>query len=107
MAEVKFTLQSLDDLDDIAEFISRDSAYYASMQVEKLIQRTDILENFPLIGRVVPELKIKSVREIIEGNYRIVYRVLGKGLVHILTFHHSRKKLKPTILRKIIKRLNR
>lgn len=107
MAEVKFTIRSLDDLDDIAEYISRDSPYYAGMQVEKLIQRTDILENFPLIGRVVPELKMKSVREIIEGNYRIVYRVLSKDLIHILTFHHSRKKLKPTTLRKIIKRIDR
>jgi len=33
MAEVKFTLQSLDDLDDIATYISRDSVYYAGMQV--------------------------------------------------------------------------
>lgn len=104
MAEVRFTQQSLDDLEEIAEYIGRDSVYYAGMQLEKLIRRTDILEKFPLIGRVVPELKIKSVREIIEGNYRIVYRLFNKDAIHILTFHHSRKKLRPTSLKKNIKK---
>jgi addiction module RelE/StbE family toxin len=104
MAEVKFTVQSLDDLDDIAAYISRDSVHYAGLQVDKLIRRTDILENFPHFGRVVPELKIKSVREIIEGNYRIAYRVLNKNSVHILTFHHTRKNLKAAGIRKIIRK---
>ena len=104
MAEVKFTDQSLDDLEDIAEYISKDSLFYAGMQVEKLIRRTDILEQFPAIGRIVPELKNKSIREIIEGNYRIVYRIVNREMIHILTFNHSRRKLKPTVIRETIKR---
>jgi addiction module RelE/StbE family toxin len=104
MAEVKFTIQSIEDLEDIGEYISNDSLHYAGIQVEKLIRRTDILETFPLIGRVVPELKIKSIREVIEGNYRIVYRVLNKDLVHVLTFHHTRRKLRATALRKILRK---
>lgn len=104
MAEVKFTLQSISDLEDIASYISKDSAFYASLQVEKLIQRTDILAEFPHIGRVVPELNIKSIREIIEGNYRIVYKILNKETIHILTFHHSKRKLRPGPVKKIIKK---
>lgn len=104
MAEVKFTDQSIDDLNDIAEYISNDSVFYAELQVQKLINRTDILENFPLIGRIVPELNLKSVREIIEGNYRIIYRVVNKSMIHILTFHHSRRKLKRTVIKTMIKK---
>lgn len=104
MAEVKFTNQSLDDLEDIAEYISKDSIHYAGMLVEKLIRRTDILEQFPTIGRIVPELKNKLIREIIEGSYRIVYRIVSSEMIHILTFLHSRRKLKPTVIRKLIKR---
>ena len=43
MVEIKFTDQSIADLEDIAEYISRDSVYYAGMQIQKLIKRTDIL----------------------------------------------------------------
>ncbi len=103
MAEVKFTDQSINDLNDIAEYISNDSVFYAELQNQKLINRTDTLEKFPLIGRIVPELNLKSVREIIEGNYRIIYRVVNKSMIHILTFHHSRRKLKRTVIKTMIK----
>ena len=60
MAEVKFTVQSISDLEDSAEYTSKDSFFYASMQVQKLIKRTEALEKQPLSGRIVPELRIKS-----------------------------------------------
>jgi toxin ParE1/3/4 len=101
MVEVEFTIQSLADLEDIGSYISKDSEYYARMQVHKLITRTDILETFPEIGRIVPELKQKLIRELIEGNYRIIYRIVNKQTIHILTFHHSKRKLKKTFVRKI------
>jgi addiction module RelE/StbE family toxin len=102
MAEVKFTIQSISDLEDIAEYISKDSPHYARLQIQKLINRTDILEQFPFIGRVVPELKAKLIREVIEGNYRIVYRIVNKSLIHILTFHHTRRRFKISEIRKRI-----
>jgi toxin ParE1/3/4 len=104
MAEVKFTIQSLADLDEIGEYISHDSLHYASLQVQKLINRTDILENFPLAGRIVPELKQKSIRELIEGNYRIIYKIVTGRLIHIITFHHSKRKINRTKIKRVIKK---
>ncbi len=104
MVEIKFTDQSIADLEDIAEYISRDSVYYAGMQIQKLIKRTDILEQFPTIERIVSELQIKSVREISEGNYRIVYRIVNKEMIHILTFHHSSRKFNRSKVKRIIKK---
>ena len=104
MAEIKFTDQSIEDLREIAGYISRDSVFYAELHIQKLINRTDILVNFPHIGRIVPEINSKSVREIIEGNYRIIYKVVNKDMLHILTFHHSRKKLKGTGIKNVIKK---
>ena len=103
MAEVRFTEQSITDLEDIAGYISKDSQFYAQMQVQKLISRINILERFPEIGRIVPELKTKSIRELVEGNYRIIYHIGTKELVHILTFHHSRRKIRNSGIRKLIK----
>jgi len=104
MAQVAFTEQALSDIEDIANYISYDSALYAGLQVEKFFGKVSVLEDFPQIGRVVPELNQKSVRELIEGNYRIIYKIVNKSLVHILTIHHSRKSLKRSEIKRIVKR---
>jgi len=93
MAEIKFTEQAIKDLEEIASYISTDSLYYAKLQLQKILLRIDILQNFPYLGRIVPELKTKSVRELIEGYYRIIYKIINKKEIHILTIHHSRKRL--------------
>jgi toxin ParE1/3/4 len=41
----------------------------------KLVER---LSRYPLSGRVVPEFKIKDLREVIHPPFRIVYRSDGK-----------------------------
>ena len=104
MAEVKFTDLALKDLEEIATYISHESFHFASLQLQKIFQRTDILENFPFIGRIVPELKIRAVREIKEGNYRIIYKVISKEEIHVLTIHHSSRRLSRTYLKKISKK---
>ena len=66
---------SRDDLRDIVTFISRDSGQRAETFGYRLITETDKLRNFSEIGRVVPEYRDPSIREIIVRSYRIVYRV--------------------------------
>lgn len=51
-------------------------------------ESVDRLEMFPLSGRVVPEINKQEIREVIFGNYRIVYR-LREDEVEILTVHHG------------------
>ncbi len=104
MAEVVFTEQALSDIHDIATYIGKDSMHYAFLQVEKFFRKTETLSSFPLAGRVVPELNIRSVRELIEGNYRIIYKVVNKNTIHILTVHHSSKLLKRTVLKRASRR---
>lgn len=43
---------------------------------------------FPLSGRVVPEINKQEIREVILGNYRIVYRFMVNE-VEVLTVHHG------------------
>ena len=68
---------------------------------KKIYNPTDILEKFLSISRIVAELKIKSIHEIIEGYYRIIYRVVNKQEIHTLTIHRSRKRLTRKQLKKI------
>ncbi len=66
---------SRDDLRDIVSFISRDSRQRAETFGYRLIAETDKLQRFSEIGRVVPEYRDPTIREIIVRAYRIVYRV--------------------------------
>jgi len=43
----------------------------------------------PESGRIVPELENSEIRELFEGNYRIVYRIKTKDYIEILTVHHT------------------
>ena len=88
MAVVSWTIQALDDLDAICEFIARDAPRYAQLFAIQAFETVDRLEMFPLSGRVVPEIKRQEIREVILGNYRIVYR-LKEEETEILTVHHG------------------
>ena len=94
MVEIRWTDQSLIDIENIAEFIAKDSKRYASIQVERFFQETDILVTFPESGRIVPEIKNKDIREIIFGNYRIIYRISSSSKIDILTIHHGSRLIK-------------
>jgi len=92
MAKIKWTPQSLDDVDAIASLIARDSGYYAQMFTIKVFETVEHLKLFPECGRIVPELNRREIREVILGNYRIIYR-LKEELVEILTVYHSARLL--------------
>lgn len=99
MAEVIWTHQSIDDINNIAEFISKDSEKYAKLQVQEFFNATHVLEIYPYSGRIVPEINNKNIRELIIGFYRLIYSVSSKDKVVILTVHHSFRKLKKSTLR--------
>ena len=97
MAEVRWTPQAADDLNAIAEFISRDSPHCSSLFVLDVLHAVDRLIQFPNSGRVVPEISDPLVRELILGSYRIIYRV-REDLVEILTVFHGARLLDPSKL---------
>lgn len=92
MVEIKWTLQSLDDIETIADYIAKDSHFYAQMFVVKTFESVASLQTFPESGRIVPEINRKNIRELIQGNYRIIYR-LKINLVEILSVYHSSRLL--------------
>ncbi len=94
MARVKWTPQAVDDLDAIAEFISRDSPHFAGLFVADILQTANQLIDFPQSGRIVPEIGDRSIREIIQGNYRMIYRLHSEA-AEILTVHHGARLLDP------------
>jgi toxin ParE1/3/4 len=82
------------DLKEIFDYISLDSKRYARFQVEKIITKTNILKSNPEIGKIVDEFKTPTIREIIEGNYRIIYSIVSAKEINILLIHHGARNLK-------------
>ena len=93
MAKITWTNKAIKDLRSISDFISIDSKLYATRFIYRLINRADQLIDFPESGRVVPEKEDPTIRELIEGTYRIFYK-FQKNKVIILRIHHSSKKIK-------------
>ncbi len=87
MAEVIWSPSALRDVEDIAEFISKDSPEQAALFLERLIERTDQLAEYPFSGRIIPEIRKEKAREIIYGSYRIMYLIESEevwitGIIH-------------------------
>jgi addiction module RelE/StbE family toxin len=93
MVQIRWTRQSIKDLSDIFEYISIDSKKYAKRQIVRIKARPKILKTNPKAGRIVPELPESGFRELVEGNYRIIYKILNERRVDILTIHHSARDL--------------
>jgi len=93
MVRINWTIQAKEDLKSIAEYISRDSKRYAKLQIVRIKYRTRILISQTNIGKVVPEIDKQNIREIVEGKYRIIYKIVTQNQVDILTVHHSARDL--------------
>ncbi len=92
MAKIIWTNNALQDLEEIAEFIEKDSPQYAKVTIRALYNYTKILKDQPKLGRIVPEIESVEFRELIRGNYRIIYQESTES-IFILTVHHSSRDL--------------
>lgn len=94
MGKIVWTNNAYKDLKEISDYISNDSKRYALHQINGIKESTKALKKNPLIGRSVPEVGVEYLRELIKDNYRIIYKIVDKNTVHIITVHHSSKSLK-------------
>ena len=90
---VAWSPSALEDVEAIADYVSRDSKSYASAVVRKIINSTRSLERFPFAGRLVPEFDDEMIREIFAYSYRIIYRVEDK-IVTIAAVVHGKQSFK-------------
>ncbi|TKB65821.1 MAG: type II toxin-antitoxin system RelE/ParE family toxin [Nitrospira sp.] len=92
MTPLIWTRRAIEDVRSIRQFIAQDSPHYAELVRQQLIAAVERLPTFPQSGRVVPEANNPAIREVIQGSYRIVYRLIH-GEIHILTVHHAARLL--------------
>ena len=92
MAEqiVVWSPEALEDVDAIAAYIARDSVFYATAVVEKILGLAAALNRFPQAGRVVPELNQPELRERFVYSYRLIYRIEPQRILVTAVIHGKR-----------------
>lgn len=90
--KIRWSPKAVAHLQEICNFIGKDSSYYASFFAKKIFSVIESLPKFPKSGRVVPEYQDENIREKIHGSYRIVYR-LKDGWIDVAAICHGAKPL--------------
>jgi len=90
--KVVWTAASWADLEETADYIARDSKYYAAAFVQEVRDAARSLRQYADRGRIVPELGNPNIRELMVRNYRLVYKQ-SDDLVIILAFIHGARDL--------------
>ena len=83
---------AIDRVSEIAGYIAQDNPVAADRWVDTVFEKVKELKGFPESGRIVPEINNNTIRELIYGNYRIVYRV-EINRISILTVRHGKQLL--------------
>lgn len=91
--EIVWTDPAWDDIENAADYIARDSEFYAAAFVREIKEAAASLANFAERGQIVPEFDDESIRELLVRSYRLVYRVSEKQVV-ILTLVHGAQRLR-------------
>lgn len=89
-----WTTPALRDLLEIVEYIRSDNPTAASRFAKDVHAKISRLARFPLSGRFLPEFPMAGLREVVIGNYRVIYRVVPSARhVQILTVRHGARHL--------------
>lgn len=83
------------DLSEIVQYIADDNPTAARNWFNEINEVISKLSSFPTLGRIVPEYSDETIREIIKGQYRIVYKLnIDKESICVIAIHHSKRLLK-------------
>lgn len=75
---------------EISAYIAQDNPTAATKWVETIFKKVEQLKSSPQSGRIVPETNNQDIRELIHGNYRIIYRV-ESSRISVLTIRHGKQ----------------
>ena len=72
---------AVERLENIFEYISKEDKDAAYKLIARIFKKVETLSKFSERGRKVPEANREEIREIFEGEYRIIYRVEPKRVI--------------------------
>lgn len=97
--KVIWTPRAQQRLQEIHDYIAKDQPGNAARWVARVLDRGEQIGEQPRSGRVVPEYQRETLREVFEGDYRVIYRIRSRQ-VDVLTVRHGARML-PKITRRL------
>lgn len=93
MATIEISEEAQEDFLDVYSSLYDESPVYADFWEKEFFKKIQLLESFPNMGRIVPEIgSIRNFREIFVGKYRVLY-VVSKTILVIVGVRHGAKPL--------------
>lgn len=91
MTKLVWSPREVRDIEAIHSSIAEDSPEYADLMVLRILRLVERLSEFPKSGRSVPELNEPTIREVIAGPYRVIYRLRAEGAEVVTVFRGSQR----------------
>ncbi len=88
--KIRWSQRAQSDLKEIGRYIARHDRNAARRWVARLRGKVLIARQQPRAGRMVPEFMRDDIRELIVGNYRIVYQIRTRDLLVLTVFEGHR-----------------
>lgn len=90
--EIILTDRFLSRVEEYSDYIALDDIPTAIKWAREVVERCRQLGIHPKSGRIVPEFSRPEIRELIHGNYRLVYEI-KTSRIDMLTIWHTSQKL--------------
>ena len=90
--KIRWSPLALERVQEITQYIAQDNPGAAERWVEDLFKTVHRLSKHPESGRIVPEVGVARIREVIFGAYRVIYSVTDD--INVLTVRRGSQLLR-------------
>ena len=78
--KIIWSLLAVERMENIFEYIQKENITAAYEMIDRIIIKVESLSDFPSRGRKIPESNSENIREVFEGEYRIIYRISSRRI---------------------------
>ena len=85
-----WSTRALERVGEAVDYLAQYDADAADAWVEGLFAKVENIAGMPRMGRIVPELRRETIREVFYKQYRVIYKIQTER-VEVLTVRHMRQ----------------
>ncbi len=91
--QVVLTESAYADLEEVEAYIGRSSRSLGIDFTSRIFDKLELLQQQPKMGRKVPEYNKDSIRELLQGKYKIVYQITDNTVIAVVRVVHGSRLL--------------
>ena len=95
MVQIRWSRRVIAEIHEAREYLQPYSPAFAERFTDAIFAKCALLEQQPLLGRVVPEAERIDIRELLFKKHRLIYQVVSSSEILILTLHPALRPLVP------------